>query len=470
MTSEERVQRNLEKRQRQIDARDAATRQQWRPIDPKQECFLIDELPPADAFLTLNIRRPSATYLDIFTKFVTDEVADKLFASLSIEDTILSYRKNGSPHCFAFALPLVWQTLAVQVRMIGEQQRSTENNPQPRFLRKGITAALNHFKTLDSDAFVTRCEVVERLNARMVMTEDFSAIISKNFQGFVRTLGQYVAGDEKLFHYTGKSGNVRLVISKPDRVGFWFYELCGRFSNGLPYMLDVFMHNSLTGTVHVASVVRGWIDAMTTIHSRCGDVSNMKCILAMDSYYMDNAARQICQERGIYYCCSVNEKSFSAEVRAVRPVGTTDETGQWHGMYNETTKQLFVYHYDTQKGVGKKYNFSYGFIRSTDRQKIRQHQNRIPAYDNYKTFFECCDNFNRALKDKTWPHKRGSRGLLGESGVHHDFLLGCILQNTFNAWHDVTGRDPNQTSFKDFCVTLSEQLFLYSQTYVVMPL
>ena len=35
----------------------------------------------------------------------------------------------------------------------------------------------------------------------------------------------FAAGDEKLFHFTGKSGDVRLVKSKPDQIGLWFYEI-----------------------------------------------------------------------------------------------------------------------------------------------------------------------------------------------------------------------------------------------------
>jgi hypothetical protein len=132
----------------------------------------------------------------------------------------------------------------------------------------------------------------------------------------------------------------------------------------------------------------------------------------------------------------------------VRPTGSTEETGQWFGMFNETTEQLFVYHYDTQKGVGKKYNFSYGFKRSTDKLTIRQYQGRIPAYDNCKTFFECFNlNFNHSLKDKAWPHKRGGRATLGENGTRHDFFLACMLQHSYNAWYEVTGIDSTQTDF-----------------------
>jgi hypothetical protein len=79
-----------------------------------------------------------------------------------------------------------------------------------------------------------------------------------------------VSGDEKLFHFTGLSGNVRLVISKPDRIGFWIYELCGRFANGWPFLLDVFMHNSLEG-------IQGWIHAMK--ESKVGYLASVLMIL-----------------------------------------------------------------------------------------------------------------------------------------------------------------------------------------------
>jgi hypothetical protein len=47
---------------------------------------------------------------------------------------------------------------------------------------------------------------------------------------------------------------------------------------------------------------------------------------------MDTTARHICEREGIYYCCSVNEKSFSSEVRAVQ------EEEQ-----NKQTKKFFFY-------------------------------------------------------------------------------------------------------------------------------
>ena len=47
----------------------------------------------------------------------------------------------------------------------------------------------------------------------MILDESYVDLISENFKSFVRFPGQYVAGDEKLFKFTGASKNVRLCLS-----------------------------------------------------------------------------------------------------------------------------------------------------------------------------------------------------------------------------------------------------------------
>ena len=149
----------------------------------------------------------------------------------------------------------------------------------------------------------------------------------------------------------------------------------------------------------------------------------------------------------------------------VHPPGSVDTTGEWKGIYNDRTGEMFVYHYDTQKGVGKKYNYSKGFIRSTDKVKIRHHAGRIPGYDNYKTFFEACDNFNRGLHDRSWPHKRGGFKAPGEQGEHHDFAIAVILQNTLNAYYHLNSVDSRTTSFQACCITLANEIYSHSLAF-----
>ena len=71
-----------------------------------------------------------------------------------------------------------------------------------------------------------------------------------------------VAGDEKLYHFTGDSALIRVVISKPDRIGLWFYELSCLFKDNSPYLLDTFVNNScVEGGIKnpVVEVVKHWV-------------------------------------------------------------------------------------------------------------------------------------------------------------------------------------------------------------------
>jgi len=69
-------------------------------------------------------------------------------------------------------------------------------------------------------------------------------LISKNFQSLVSRVGEFAAGDEKLLHFTGNSKNIRMILTKPDRVGHWFCELCIKLVNGLSFLLYFRAHLS----------------------------------------------------------------------------------------------------------------------------------------------------------------------------------------------------------------------------------
>ena len=59
----------------------------------------------------------------------------------------------------------------------------------------------------------------------------------------------------------GDSDNVRVVFSKSDRVGLWFYQLALILSNGLTYMLHLKLHNVRQlheGSFPVCRVVDMW--------------------------------------------------------------------------------------------------------------------------------------------------------------------------------------------------------------------
>ena len=295
-------------------------------------------------------------------------------------------------------------------------------------------------------------------------------ILNENFQKLAESLGQCVAGDEKLFHFTGESKDVRLCISKPDRIGLWFYQLCALLRSGKPYLLMLQMHtNRDGGIVKVSDIVGKWADIIMTVGKERveeGKNPNESTILCFDNYYMDATVRDQQKLKEIAYTASCKADRFVPE-RTLVHQNDADEPGESASIYNEATNELFTYHYDTQKGVGKKYNMSFGLVRSTDKYKVKSHKDMIPGYDIYKQCFEACDHFNRNLHDRSWPHKRGGHGRKGDFGCQHDFIFACILQNTVNATDELNRNNGLVAkTYEQKLIELSDDIFAFAMTIV----
>ena len=216
------------------------------------------------------------------------------------------------------------------------------------------------------------------------------------------------------------------------------------------------MHTNRTGaTVTVESIVRRWKDAIVFIGKDGvpeGTSPNPFTLLCFDSYYMSKGSRDCLEREGIKvpFLASCKPDNFKVE-RQFLSREAADEPGDEQSIYNDNTGKLFTHHYDTQKGVGKKYNLSSGLIRSTNANKIKKYKDFIPGYSHYKVLFEPCDKFNRNLHDRHWPYKRGGRNVKGASGSQHDFLLACILQNTFNCHDAINEKNGCLPSFEYMC-------------------
>ena len=178
---------------------------------------------------------------------------------------------------------------------------------------------------------------------------------------------------------------------------------------------------------------------------------------------MDAASRLYLREEGIKYSASCNPARFGAE-KSLLHESETDVVGQHATIFNDVTKELFTYHFDSQKGVGKKFNMSWGLERNTQKRRVLEMKNHILGYEYYKNMFETCDKFNRKYRDRKRPFRRGGGEALGENGRAHDFIFSSILQNCRNLHSDVNDYDQLETSFKDQCLVLTDQLYEYSLT------
>jgi hypothetical protein len=171
------------------------------------------------------------------------------------------------------------------------------------------------------------------------------------------------------------------------------------------------------------------------------------------------------------YTASVTFKPFKGHVRKVEalflagPAGDgvggdkVRKPGDWVGMFNPNTSEMFIYAWDEIKAIGHKYNLGNCMVK---RARVNTHDNELRhikgAYDIYKYCFNLCDVYNRALHDRKWPFKPGGNGVAGEWGHMDKWAMSACLLNTFNCWRDVTD-DEGGYIFQDFCLRLADELY-----------
>ena len=195
----------------------------------------------------------------------------------------------------------------------------------------------------------------------------------------------------------------------------------------------------------------------------------------MDSYYQCKDVREFLRHSRTIYTSSANPERFGVEVKRLHPVGSVDKTGEWRGIYNDNTGETLIYHFDPQKGVGKKYNLGWEFPRSEDKIKIRDALNsgEIQVYDFYKCIFSVFDQYNKGLHDGAWPFKRGGGavGNTGDHGSYHDFIMACILKNTYSAYYHLhkldspfnsQGHYKGSLSYRQMCKDIAVDLCKFS--------
>ena len=97
----------------------------------------------------------------------------------------------------------VYQALATEIRIQGINNAPKENMNNDRPLRVAIQEAIDHFTYKFPDSRLLAVDSQEKIMARFLFTKDISKELSTNFLKLVVHLGQGVAGDEKLLHFTG---------------------------------------------------------------------------------------------------------------------------------------------------------------------------------------------------------------------------------------------------------------------------
>lgn len=179
-------------------------------------------------------------------------------------------------------------------------------------------------------------------------------------------------------------------------------------------------------------------------------------ILVADSYYLDTTGKKVLTDMKIAYLCSIQKSRFKEYIDMVKPKVTMP--GEWSGIHNPNTKETLVYSWDDNTDIGKKYVISNAFTFKRERGS----PTIIPLYDLYKLTFSVCDNFNRALHDRTWPHRHGGGTKMGALASLNDFYFSSILQNVLNSWFSLNPKYGVNYNFKETSIELADELYGYA--------
>ena len=359
-----------------------------------------------------------------------------------------------------FSLRVIYSFFAVKMRIHALQKKCKASQPRENLLIEAIKESRSHFGEK-----LPGVNILKTLLARYLLTENYFARITNNIMSIIRRFGEFVAGDEKLLHFTGNSGDIRMVRSKPDRVGLWFYELCALLPNGLPIIVYFRLQKSdprSAETIKTKDILKDWADV---IQNKVEEV-NPHTKIVCDSYYGTKDGFKMLNDRNVSFVAAIQACRF--EYVAKQLGKHVQKPGEWHGIHRSLTPEtheIVILHDDPSlKGKGNKRKFVYSNAYKKENKKPK-YKNIIPIYDDYAKMFFVCDKFNNYLHGRTWPYKHGGRDRRGDEGHQDNFAWSSILENIYHIYIYTNNINPQSLSFQDFFVDLANELFSDAQNY-----
>ena len=284
-------------------------------------------------------------------------------------------------------------------------------------------------------------------------------MLDDNFRNAIHILGQILCGDEKLFRYTGHTSNTRACKSKPARVGIWFYQAVALLPNTLPFLVSTeahFIDPEFENRLTMADMIKNW----TTLANN----TNKDTVTVMDSYYLTHEATANLRESGHNVIAAVNQGRFPIFAHLL----TREQRGpgQCTSAYNNNTGESLTFYHSHDKRVGRKIVYSTAF----DLSEQKRPPTYIPIFDEYRALFSGCDKYNHAMHGKTFPHRCGGGKQNGFDGYVFDYMFTCSLINTHHAYQNISRRNSKKTNFKNFCLSLAQELVQLAQEYRNKPI
>lgn len=199
----------------------------WIEIDTKTQNFIYSQLSIKNEFVSLSLNRTFKKY-QIFLRLYSEKLINLVLVKTKAVNPKAFLLPNGRQ--FILSLGKIYKFLAIKIRIQAIQNGPKENQKNKDAQRKAYQEAKFHYDQKYPLNKAPGINILEKLNSNFFIRPDQEKDLTANLLSCITSLGQYVAGDEKLFHFTGRSNWVRLCPNKPGRVGIWNYELCAKVS------------------------------------------------------------------------------------------------------------------------------------------------------------------------------------------------------------------------------------------------
>lgn len=273
----------------------------WVRVKRREYEFFTPVTDSVDAFLTLDVPR-GVRKVDLFMKLYPKTLVETIVNRLNQDDEMV--RSNGSR--FTVDVRTAYQFLAHYIWVCARQNKLKRVEKKKQPLRVELQEASKYFLQSTTPLPVLGMDLLQKLAAHFFITPEEEKLLNQAFQSQIINLGEWLAGDEKLFKFTGASGWVRKCLKKPDKLGLWNYELTGRLSNGKPFLIYTRIHNAvkLAGQrIPCSEIMKDWGNIIASSPSP-------DTMLVADSYYLDNAGRKVLQEIEVSYICGIQKSQF----------------------------------------------------------------------------------------------------------------------------------------------------------------
>lgn len=307
----------------------------WKVVPKGKYHFYTPLVDSPNAFLSLNLPR-HVRKVDIFTRIYTPSLVQAIIQRLQVTPSALVRQDNSS---FELNTSIAYRYLAHYIRICALQNKPKRIQRKPKPMRAALKEAQEFFINTATASQLLGIDMLERFVGQFwIRTTEEVGILNQNIQRLVESLGEWLAGDEKLFKFTGNSGFIRKCPNKPDKIGLWVYELTGRLANGKPFLIYLRVHDAVKAMdehIPCKEIMEEWATIIAT------SSTPLSTILVADSYYLDNGGRDILQRLKVPYICGVQASRFQNPAHFLR--SRVRKPGHWEAVWNKEKEEIFVH-------------------------------------------------------------------------------------------------------------------------------